>query len=80
MFHRFIPTAMLVAVSLLPAYASEPQTLSQARGRSGMVVTVSPPTTAGKKGVSGTCQEPLIAVGKNKRFLTPFRPHLLDDD
>ena len=45
MFHRFIPTALLVAVSLLPVYAGEPQTLSEARGRSGMVVTVSPPAT-----------------------------------
>ena len=45
MFYRIIPTAILVAVSLLSAQAGEPGTLSEARGRHGMVVSVSPPAT-----------------------------------
>jgi gamma-glutamyltranspeptidase/glutathione hydrolase len=45
MFHRIILTAILVAVSMLSAQAGEPGTLSEARARHGMVVSVSPPAT-----------------------------------
>ena len=45
MFYRIIPTAILIAVSLLSAQAGEPGTLSEARGQHGMVVSVSPPAT-----------------------------------
>ena len=45
MFHRIILTAILVAVSLLSAQAGEPGTLSEVRGKHGMVVSVSPHAT-----------------------------------
>ncbi len=45
MLCRIIPSAILVAVSQLSAQAGEPGALSEARGRHGMVVCVSPPAT-----------------------------------
>ena len=45
MFRQIISTAILFAISLLPAQAGEPGTLSEARGKHGMVVSVSPPAT-----------------------------------
>jgi len=45
MLRQIIPITLLLAVSFFPAKANEPETLSEARGKNGMVVSVSPPAT-----------------------------------
>ena len=42
---QIILSALLLTVSLSPAKASDPETLSEARGKNGMVVSVSPPAS-----------------------------------
>ena len=45
MLRHFITSTLLLTASLLPVQALDPETLSEARGKNGMVVSVSPPAT-----------------------------------
>ncbi len=45
MLRQFIATSLLLTLALAPVRAGDPKTLSEARGKKGMVVSVSPPAT-----------------------------------